>query len=44
MTKLLSAAEDRFNKKLGLSDEVIKKSIDLKNRLISLSHDIDLEK
>ena len=44
LTKLLAAAEDRFDKKLGLAEEVSAKSNDLKNRLIDLSRKIDNQK
>lgn len=44
MTKLLAAAEDRFNKKLRLAEEVCAKSNELKNKLIDLSYKIDNQK
>lgn len=40
LTKLLAAAEDKFDRKLNLSAEVVNKSIDLKNRLLKLAYDI----
>lgn len=37
LSKLVAAAQDKYDKKLKLSDEMIDKAIDLKNKLIPLS-------
>lgn len=44
LTKLLSAAEDKFDKKLKLSPDIIEISIDLKNRLMKLAYAIEENK
>ena len=37
LSKLVAAAEDKFDRKLQLSEELVEKSINLKNRLIPFS-------
>ena len=41
LSKLVAAAEDKFDGKLKLSNDIINKSIELKNRLLPFSKDVD---
>lgn len=41
MSKVVAAAEDKFINKLKLTPEIIEKSIDLKNRLLPFSKEVD---
>ena len=41
LSKLVAAAEDKFDNKLKLSQELVNKSIELKNRLIPFAKDTD---
>jgi hypothetical protein len=42
LNKLLSASEDKFDKKLKLSESIVETSISIKNKLLQLSYAIDL--
>lgn len=42
LNKLLSASEDKFDKKLKLSEFIVENSISIKNKLLQLSYAIDL--
>lgn len=41
LSKLVAAAEDKFDGKLKLSDEIIDLSVSLKNRLLPFSREVE---